>query len=110
MSTTEPAALPAPGTGQPSGPFLCRVWDPLPAGWRRTRPVMRTATCLAYDPSRLTVIANIDTKNHEHLHAIVAEAGFRNFQIPGTQSGFFARNRRAAPPPTVGRSHEGISR
>ena len=110
MSTIERPQLPAPGAVMPPGPYLCKVWDPLPTGWQRTGAVKRTATCLAFDPSRHTVVQNIDNRNQEHLAQIVAQAGFKNFQVPGTETGFFARDRQTAPPPVMKRSHEGLSR
>jgi len=72
--------------------------------------VKRTATCLAFDPTRHTVVQNLGSRNHDHLAALVGQAGFESFQVPGTDTGFFARNRRTPLPPTMKRSHEGMSR
>ena len=110
MSTAERPPLPTPGTLKPSGTYLCKVWDPLPTGWERTRAAKRTATCLAFDPTRHTVVHNIDTRNQNRLAALVQRAGFKDFQVPGTETCFFARDRRAPPPTTMKRSHEGLSR
>jgi len=110
MSATEQPPFPTGEAAKPRGPFLCKVWDPLPTGWERTRAVKRTATCLAFDPTRHTVVQNLDNRNQDHLAAIIEQAGFENFQVPGTETGFFARDRRTAPPSTMKRSHEGMSR
>ena len=110
MSTTEHPSHPAPEADQPRGPYLCNVWDPIPNGWQRTRAVKRTSTCLAFDPSRYTVVANADLKNQEQLDALIEQAGFENFPVPGTQTGFFARDRQVSSPHMMKRSHEGMSR
>lgn len=109
MSITERTDLPALAAGA-TGPYLCNVWEPLPTGWQRTLAAASTGTCLAYDPTRHTVVRNIDNQNQAHLAALVERAGFHNFQVPGTDTGFFARDRRTAPPPTMSRDHAGIGR
>lgn len=110
MSTIDRPPFPDPEAAKPPGPYLCKVWDPLPAGWERTRGVKRTATCRAFDPNRHTVVQNVDNRNQNRLAALVEQAGFENFQVPGTETGFFARDRRTPRPPTMKRSHEGLSR
>lgn len=91
---------PAAGSG-PSGPYLCGRHEPIPDGWQRTGPSPSTSTCMAYDPTRHTVVASLNVRYDRKLVEAVTLAGFERFQVPGSETGFFARDRAAGPPATT---------
>ena len=104
--------LPSPSQpgSPPPGPFLCTASEPIPPGWERTEPSAGTSTCMAFDPRRHTVVASLNTRYDSKLVEAVGLAGFDRFQVPGTDTGFFARDRSIAPPATLRRPDQGLDR
>ena len=79
-----------------SEPFLCSPQTRLPTGWGRTDPSPGTTTCLAFDPNRHTVVASLNTRLDRKLVEAVRIAGFQRFDVPGSDTGFFVRDRQGS--------------
>ena len=91
------AVPPNPSAAPPSGPYLCGSRERIPVGWLRTGAPPDTSTCMAYDPARHTVVASLNVRFDRKLVEAVTLAGFERYQVPGSDTGFFARDRTDAP-------------
>ena len=113
MTNHEPDTEHRPAEAAPAarpGPFLCAVGEPLPGGWQRTGPAPDSLICLAFDPSRHTVVHSFEGQRDNHLAEVAARAGFERFEVPGSQAGFFALDRTIQCPPHIRSERQGLSR
>lgn len=101
-----------PSASRPIDPYLCALADRIPPGWQRTKPAPQSATCLAFDPRRHTVVHSFEGQPDDRLAEITAKAGFQRFEVPGSPAGFFARDRSTAQQRSPGaqRMEPGMSR